>query len=100
MSEEAAPVTIKRSALPEEPWNCSACGAFIYNVRNDAPGEPFYPVAGAPEPQIRDLDNGAFPRVCRTCADMYYTILTVPGKYWDRLHAQWAQKMSRHRAAD
>jgi hypothetical protein len=53
-----------------EPWRCTACSLFVYNVRWLDGG--FYPVGGAPPSQYI---SKFFPKVCNVCYDMFHCLI-------------------------
>jgi hypothetical protein len=60
---------------PGEPWRCTACSLFVYNVRWLDGG--FYPVGGSsPSQYISKL----FPKVCNVCYDMFMCLIS--NDYW------------------
>jgi len=51
------------SSRPWEPWRCTACGVFVYNL--DDSGNP---APGAPVPRYISRD---FPIACSVCWSLY-----------------------------
>jgi hypothetical protein len=54
------------SAAPWEPWRCSVCGLYVYNLDDEG-----YPASGAPSPRYI---SQTFPIVCSVCWTLYVTI--------------------------
>jgi hypothetical protein len=56
----------QNTSCPWEPWRCTVCKIFVYNL--DDHGKP---IPGAPSPRYISRD---YPVVCLTCWQLYVTL--------------------------
>jgi hypothetical protein len=73
MKEKPKPDSTDIGAI--EPWRCTGCGLFVYNLAEIDGG--IYPIGGASPPRYIST---VYNKVCSVCFDMFHSLLSRD--YW------------------
>ena len=89
--KEKPKVDAIEKAYVNEPWRCTGCGLFVYNI--DFIDGDFYPVQGASAPKYIST---VYSKVCCICYDMFHCLLSRD--YWKILQDAEQSKIRKLRS--